>query len=118
MSIANLISKVQKLNGGLPFMEGKEKGEIIMGTLYLINDFGFLNGNDGEYVVFTVKGNDSHFFFGGSVLTEKMKELENILTEDEIAQILNEGLEVIFEQKKAEKTKRNYVACEFFPNAK
>lgn len=111
-----IIKKVQSLNGGLDFMEGKDKSDIVLGETYLINEFGFLNGDNGEYAVFTVKGDDEHFYFGASILTDKLKTLETMLNEEEMAELLSNGLEVEFEERKSEKSKRKYIACEFFPS--
>lgn len=112
----SIIAKVQSLNNGLDFMEGRDKSDIVLGETYHINDFGFLTGENGEYVVFTVKNDDNHFFFGASILTQKMKDLEAMLSGDEMEELLTSGLEVVFGERKSEKSKRKYITCEFFPS--
>lgn len=101
----------------LPFMEGKEKGEMdrIVGEPFTINNFGFLQDNsDGvvkEYVCFTVAEDTQHFYFGGQVLTENLKELEEDGYREEIEK---EGLPVLFDKKKS-KNKREYTTVTFYP---
>lgn len=113
MNLELLRSKLlEEMAHGLPFMQGKEKGEIILGEVYAINEYGFLEGEDGEYIVFTINGNDLEFFFGGTVLTERFKKIESVFTDDEISALLNEGIKVIFEQKQS-KNKRKYISVEF-----
>ena len=102
----------------LPFMEGKEKGDIdrLQDTPVTIIDFGFLKdtddkGNDKDYVCFIVKEDPQHFFFGGQVLTENMHELEAEGYGDDIRK---EGLPVEFSKKKS-KNKREYTTVTFYP---
>lgn len=114
ININNIIGDLKsKLNGGLPFMDGREKTDIEMNETYMITDFGYLNGEDGEFICFLNKDNNKDFFFGGSVLTTKMKELEEMLDKETLSELLKQGVEVKFTKKKS-KNKREYVACEFF----
>ena len=118
LNIKSLISKAKEVTSvGLPFMQGKEKEEINMGILYNINEYGFLQGETGEdFVVFTTKEHNNKFFYGGSVVTQKIKDLEENLTSDEMCQLLEYGIEVLFIQK-VSKNKKKYTTCEFFPSA-
>lgn len=113
MNLELLRSKLlEEMAHGLPFMQGKEKGEIVLGEKYSINEYGFLDGEDGEYIVFTTHNNDNEFFFGGTVLTERFKKIETVFNDDEISLLLNDGINVIFEQKQS-KNKRKYISVEF-----
>jgi hypothetical protein len=117
-SIKNLINKAKEVtSSGLPFMQGKEKDELTMGMIYNINEYGFLKGEEGEdFVVFTTNEMPGKFYYGGSVVTEKMKELEEALAPSEMSELLENGIEIVFIQK-VSKNKKKYTNCEFFPSA-
>lgn len=112
--LSNVLEKAKKaLCNGIDFMEGREKQDIELGKHYIITDFGFLSSSDGEYVVFIDKNDTENFYFGGQVLTQKMKELEELLSEREMLELKDHGIEVVFSEKKSEKSRRKYTACEF-----
>lgn len=112
--LTNVLEKAKKvLCNGLDFMEGREKQDIELGKHYFINEFGFLSSSDGEYVVFTSKDDSENFYFGGQVLTQKLKELEELLEDREMNELKEHGIEVVFSEKKSEKNRRKYTACEF-----
>jgi hypothetical protein len=116
-NIQSLIAKAKEVTStGLPFMQGKEKEELSMGMIYNINDYGFLKGDDGDFVAFTTKETPDKFYYGGSVVTEKMHELESALSHEDMAELLEHGIEVVFLQK-VSKNKKKYTTCEFFPSA-
>lgn len=110
MLLREKASKVNS-NGGVSFMEGRDKSELIMDEILTVDDFGFIKGEDGEYVVLSTQDYPKFFFFGGSVITQKFKELEENKEE-----VQKEGLPVRFEQKVSKKSKREYVTCEFYPD--
>lgn len=103
----------------LPFMEGKDKGEMerLIDTPCTLREFGFLKDNtdgaDKEYVCFIVDEDPQHFFFGGQVLTDNLRQLDAEGYHDEIAE---HGLPVLFEKKKS-KNKREYTTVTFYPEA-
>lgn len=101
-----------EMSNGLPFMEGRTKADNILNEELTINEYGFLTGDDGDFIVYTTTQHEDKFFFGGSVLTERFKHIETVFTEDEIAEMLEEGIIIKLVQKKS-KNKRNYVAVEF-----
>ncbi len=103
---------ISELNNALPFMVGKEKDVIELGEKITIIDYGFLTGEDGEFICFLDRNHEGKFFFGGSILTEKFKQIENNFTTDEIQELLNEGIDIICEEKKS-KNKRKYISVEF-----
>lgn len=100
-----------ELANGLPFMDGREKGEVTLGETMTVTEYGFLNGEDGEFLVFITKEH-KEFFFGGSVLTQKFKDMEAIFNADEIKQLLEEGIKIVLTEKKSKKN-RNYISVEF-----
>lgn len=98
----------------LPFMDGKEKGNTdeLMGTINTITDYGFIPNEQGEpYVVFCVKERTGKFFFGGTVLTDRMMQLDAEGYRDEIE---SDGLPMLMTSKKSKKN-REYTNVEFYP---
>jgi hypothetical protein len=112
MDKLDLIKKAQEITAsGLPFMDGKEKVELEDGSLYLVKNYGYLESEDGEFVVVA---DDTTFAFGGSVVTDSFKKLDASLDGTEIAELLKDGIEIGITKKKS-KNKREYTTCEFFP---
>lgn len=113
MDIKELISQAKEVTAsGLPFMEGKEKIELKDGSKFIVKNYGYLNSNDGDFVVIA---DDNSFAFGGSVVTDSFKKLDDSMSGDSIAQLLEHGIEIKIAKKKS-KTKREYTTCEFFPD--
>lgn len=114
-NVQDILKKVKaELSAGLPFMEGREKGSLICGHEFTITEFGFLKDNETErdYVAFLLKEDSEHFFFGGGVVTEKLQTIKNILSEDELKALLEEGIKVTFETKKSKDKNRDYTDME------
>ena len=117
--IKSLIAKAKEITlSGLPFMEGREKGDMddLTDATVTIVDYGFMNDDGKEYACFICKEHEGLFFFGGSVLTDSLQKLDEMLTDNEIAELLDNGIPTHFEKKKS-KNKREYTKCTFFPNA-
>ena len=114
-ALKSLRERAREFSVQLPLMEGRDKGETseLMGQVSTITDFGFLPNEAGEpYAVFTVKERPAKFYFGGSVLTARLTELE---AEGYHDVIVEEGLPVLLTEAKSKKTNRNYVNVEFYP---
>lgn len=112
--LSNVLEKAKSvLCNGVEFMEGREKADLEMNKEYTIIDFDFLSSTDGEYIVFIAKEDDNNFYFGGQVLTQKMKELEEVLSARELDELKYHGIPVKFEERKSERSRRKYIACEF-----
>ena len=110
----SLKDRAKEFSVQLPFMEGREKGDAkeLVGQVSTIADYGFLKGDDGrEYVVFIVRERSKAFYFGGTVLTDQMQQLE---AEGYHEEIVEEGLPVLLTEKKS-KNNRSYVNVEFYP---
>nr|DAN06802.1 MAG TPA: hypothetical protein [Caudoviricetes sp.] len=108
----NLLSRLKEvMSNNLPFMEGREKADQIIGEPITIIDYGYLTGDDGEFIVYITREYNGVFFFGGSVLSEKFKELENAFTEDEMKELLEMGIKVRLCEKTS-KNRRKYVSVE------
>lgn len=65
--------------GGIPFMEGATKHkiqELVDGNIYHVTDYGFINGEDGNYAVFCVAEIGNAFYFGNAIITDILREIE------------------------------------------
>ena len=110
----SLKDRAREFSVQLPFMDGREKGDAkeLVGQVTTIIDYGFLKGDDGrDYVAFITKERTGTFYFGGTVLTDQMAQLEAEGYRDEIT---SEGLPMLMTEKKS-KNKRTYVNVEFYP---
>ena len=113
-TLKSLKERTKEFDVRLPLMEGKDKGDTkeLLGQVSTITDYGFLPNEAGEmYAVFTVKERANKFYFGGSVLTDRLFKLD---TEGYREAILAEGLPVLLAEKKS-KNNRTFVNVEFFP---
>lgn len=109
-----LKDRAKEFSVQLPFMDGREKGDAkeLVGQVSTISDYGFLKGDDGrEYVVFIVKERAKTFYFGGTVITDQMQQLE---AEGYHGDIVSEGLPMLMTEKQS-KNKRSYINVEFYP---
>lgn len=114
-NLKSLKERAKAFDVQLPFMDGRDKGETdeLIGQVSTITDFGFIPNDAGEpYVVFITKERSDKFYFGGTVLTARMLELENDGYHDAIVE---EGLPVLFTKEKGKKSNRNYVNVKFYP---
>lgn len=114
--IMNLRERAKQLGNTLPLMENREKAELsnIVDKVVTIRDYGFMKDeNDKEYVAFIVDEDETSFYFGGQVLTDNIKELED----DGYGEEIKKGLPVRL-GKKMSKAKREYTTVEFYPEPK
>lgn len=109
----NLRDRAKEFSVQLPFMDGRDKADAkdLAGQVTTIADYGFLKGDNGDYVVFIVKEHSKKFFFGGQVLTDQLQQLE---AEGYHEEIVAEGLPMLLTEKKS-KNNRTYVNVEFYP---
>ena len=113
-----LFNKIKEIgNTGIALAKGREKGDIqeILDEVVTVNNYEFGKGEQGDYVVFTIKENDTEFFFGSSVVTENFLALDNMISEEEKEELFNTGLTMSLHQKKS-KNNRKYIYNVFFPN--
>jgi len=121
MGFSSLKEKALKLNnlGGIPFMEGREKGELPVSVECTLDDYGFAKGENGtDYVVLSFAEYPKKFFFGGSVVTDKMHQFDLELENGEKDELRENGIPVMFVKKQNKKGKREYMTFEFFPGLK
>lgn len=118
LNLEQLIQEVAQITAsGLPIMEGKEKLEVrgaVLGSKLTVEDFGFMKGDDGDYVVITLREYPQHFIYGSSVVTEAFKTLDEKFNEEQIAGLLKLGLTFKLEEVTS-KNKRKYIKITFFP---
>ena len=106
MNKAKEVAKTFEMEG-IPFMEGrrlatKDEMKDLFGVVLSIKDYGFINGDDGEYTVFIVEDEDDLFYASGQVLTQDLHTLEEEIGEDNFkTAVREEGLEVLFGRKKS-----------------
>lgn len=112
MSLKDFTKKLNEGNS-IPFMEGRTKGELdeLVEKNVTITNFAFLKNDEGDYAVFVVKEIPDSFYFGGLVITENLKKLEEEGYKEEIEA---NGLPVCVKSKKS-KNKKNYYMLEFYP---
>ncbi len=114
-SMKSLKERAKEFDVRLPFMEGREKGETkdLLGTVNTICDYGFLPNEQGEaYACFIVKERPGKFYFGGTVITDRLEQLE---AEGYHEAVVNEGLPVLMAEKKS-RNNRTFTNVVFFPD--
>lgn len=112
----SLKDRAKEFSVQLPFMEGRDKGDTkeLVGQISTIKDFGFLHGDDGrDYAVFITAERSKTFYFGGTVLTDQLQQLEAEGYHDDI---VAEGLPMLMSEKRS-KNNRSYINVEFYPEA-
>ena len=119
MNINELIKQAQEVTkSGLPFMDGREKLEItgeVLNNILTVDDYGYLDGDDGNYVVISLREYPNHFIYGGSVVTDAFKKLEEKIGAENMAQLIQHGLTFRLSEL-ISKNKRKYIRISFFPN--
>lgn len=110
----SLKEKALSMNSGkgIEFMEGRTKGEMetLLEKTITIRDYAFISGTEGEYAVFIIDEDPTAFYFGGKVLTDNLKSLN----EEDHEELKAEGLPAFISQR-ISKNKRKYISVEFYP---
>lgn len=104
-SIINNLKESMNMEG-IPFMEGRTPSELTEGEVVTLSDYGFIDGKDGKYVVYMIKEDTEHFYFGGLVLTQLCEQLDQY-SDEEIEEVLKKGIQFTTAKKKS-KNGRNY----------
>lgn len=94
---------------GIPFMDGAEKGEKeeLLGEWLHIEDFGFINGENGDFAVLQIRERPGKFYFGNQIITEMLQRVNA----DSMKQHLAENA-IKFTMRTSEKG-RDYMTFEF-----
>lgn len=97
------------VNKGVPFMTGRTKGDIVslIDEVLHIEDFGFIGRGDSAYSVIAFKEHPGFFFFGGTVLNDILKQVD----EDGMRAELEE--QPIRLKMVKSKSGRNYMGVDF-----
>lgn len=97
------------VNKGIPFMDGRTKGNIasLVGEVLHIDEFGFIDTGDSAYSVIAFKEYPTAFFFGGAVLNDILKQVD----EDGMRAELKE--QAIKLKMVKSKNGRNYMGVDF-----
>lgn len=108
----NLQEFLKEKHSKLTIMEGREKEDqkSLLDKEITINDYDFLNGEDGEYAVFTIKEDEKCFYFASKILTEELKDIENAGYKSSVQK---DGLKIKLIEKKSKNSNRKYIAVEF-----
>lgn len=118
MNLEQLIQEVSQITAsGLPLMEGREKLDVkgeVLNNVLTVEDFGFLEGEEGEYVVISLREYPKHFIYGSSVVTQAFKQLSEKFSQDDVAKLLDMGLTFKLTEMLS-KNKRKYTKINFFP---
>lgn len=108
----SLLEKAKALESGkgIDFMEGRSKGDMksILGKEVTIKNYDFITDKKtgDEYPVFIVSEIEDEFFFGGSVLKNFLKSLD----EEEKAELQSVGFKCVMAERKSKDSGRKYVA--------
>ena len=114
-TLKSLRDRAKEFDTRLPLMEGRDKGDTseLLAQVTTITDYGFLPNEAGEpYAVFIVKERAGKFYFGGTVLTARLSDLD---AEGYHDAIVAEGLPILMTETKAKKSNRTYTDVKFFP---
>ena len=97
-------------NKGIPFMEGAEKKELkdVFGEQVHIADYGYINGKDGKFACIKLAEYENAFFFGNSIITEMLLEVDRDEMKSELP-----NQTIVFTQKQSKETGRDYTTFEF-----
>ena len=111
-----LAERLQQFNStGIPFMETREQGDLhdVIGRIVTICDYGFLRQTKQSkepVAVICLKEHPEYFYFTGQVITDQLRQLDDEGYHDEI---ISEGIPVVFEQRKSNKTGNTYMAANY-----
>lgn len=99
---------------GVPFMDGATKFNVrnIVGETVHLCDYGFIEGEKGEFIVMAFREYPSCFAFGNSIMTGDIREMEQDFgSKDAVLEVLAK-VAITFEFKTSKKN-REYIAPHF-----
>ena len=95
---------------GIPFMEGRDKGnlrDMVDAPLHIV-DYGFIEGKDGTFAVIAFAEDTDHFYFGNSIITEMLLQVD----EDDMRHELAEQT-IVFSMRVSKERNQEYMAFDF-----
>lgn len=104
------MSYFEKFNReGIPFMEGREKDKFdnILGRMLHVDDFGFIEGKDGQFAVVCFQEIPQKFYFANNIITEMLKEVQNDGMKSELRK------QTIVFDKRVSQNNRPYMSFKF-----
>lgn len=120
MNLEQIMQEVSQITeSGLPLMEGRTQLKVegsILDNTFTVDEYGYLEGDEGEYVVISLKEYPEHFIYGSSVVTQTFKKLDEKFNKEIIDGLLEKGLTFKLSKMLSKKTKRKYTKITFFPN--
>lgn len=110
--MSNLTDYLKNKTQKITIMEGREKRDLkeLLRKQVTIDNYDFLSGTDGLYAVFTIKEDETSFYFGSSVLTDDLVGIDQAGLKQEV---INEGLKIELEERKSKNSNRTYIAVNF-----
>ncbi len=96
---------------GIPFMDGRTKIDLPLNENVHIVDYGFINGDDGEFVVLALYEYPENFFFGNSIATQNIQTIESDAGSKEEAIAMLADVAIVFnkvESKKIDNTTKKH----------
>lgn len=97
---------------GIPFMDGADKIDMPLGEKLHVRDYGFISGNDGEFVVLAFIEYPNKFVFGNSIITGDIRTMEKDLGDKDKVLAELSDISLTF-SKSMSKNKREYTSVEF-----
>ena len=109
MNITEILNlAMETVQTGSEVQNGREKAEKLpLDQPATIDAFDFLTGDSGEYIVFTVKEDDKHFYYGNSVLTDGIKKIQGKLSTEQMDELLAFGIPVMYTGKRQSKQNKS-----------
>lgn len=105
----------EQLSSRVASMENREKGnlsDICDNVPRHICAYDFMTNDEGEYAVFDILEDCNNFYFGNSLITEKLKEIDKAIKADiiTIGDLMEQG--VVFRRATSAKG-RTYTTIDF-----
>lgn len=100
---------------GISFMDGRTKVDMPLNVPLHVEDYGFIQGDEKEYVVVAFVERPNEFVFGNAILTADIKTIEKDYGSKDEALAALANVTLTF-SKHVSKKGREYVSVEFNEN--
>lgn len=105
----------EQLSSRVASMENREKGnlaDICDNVPRHICSYDFMTNDEGEYVVFDILEDHANFYFGNSLITDKMKQIDEAISKGIITMgdLMEQG--IVFKRATSAKG-RTYTTIDF-----
>lgn len=94
---------------GIAFMDNADKADLkdVATKLVHITDYGYIQGEDGDFAVIQLAETPGKFYFANSVITDMLKKVDGAYKKSELP---NQG--IVFKPRTSKKG-RQYMSFEF-----